>query len=81
MFMTNAEFNGQSSGIDSSGLLYSELKIFLKLQLSIIYTHMVDFCRPAHIWNSNSLLVESLSHQDCNSNFYQGCCGVGYDIA
>ena len=47
--MTNAEFNVQSSAIDSSRLLYSELKIFLKLQLSIIYTHMVDSCRPAHI--------------------------------
>ena len=40
---------------------YSELKILVKILLTVICTHMVDFCMPGHIcstannWESNSL--------------------------
>ena len=35
-------------------LLHLELKILAKLQLDVICTHMVDFCKPGHKFNALS---------------------------
>ena len=49
MFTINAEFNGLSYAIYRNGILNSELKVLVKIQLSIICILVVDYCRPGHI--------------------------------
>ena len=45
-FPTTTEFNGLSSAVHRNGTLHSKLKILVKIQLSVICTHMVDFAGP-----------------------------------
>ena len=53
VFTTDAEFNGHSSGIYGTRILAS----FRTEDISVIYVHMVDFCRPDH----NYLLYRVIS--------------------
>ena len=55
MYTTNAEFKGLPSAIYRSGILHLELKIFAKILLGVICTHMFDFCRPGHILYSGKV--------------------------
>ena len=48
MYTTTAEFNWLSSASYRNGILQLQLKILMKIQLSVICTHMVDFHRPGH---------------------------------
>ena len=48
MFTTNAEFNELSFAIYRKEILHSNLKMLAKIYISVIYTHMVDFCSPSH---------------------------------
>ena len=48
MFTTTAEFNELSFAIYRKEILHSNLKMLAKLYISVIYTHMVDFCSPSH---------------------------------
>ena len=48
--ITTAEFNGLSYEIYGNGITHSELKIIVKIYLSVICTYMVDFRRPGHIY-------------------------------
>ena len=50
MFITTAEFNGLSSAACRNGILHSEQKILVKIELGVICAHMVDLCRPGHIY-------------------------------
>ena len=50
MFITTAEFNGLSYAAYGNGILHSEHKILAKTYLGVICAHMVNFCRPGHIY-------------------------------
>ena len=47
--MTTVEFNGLSPAAYRNRILHSEQKILAKIQLSVIYAHMVDVHRLSHI--------------------------------
>ena len=48
--VSTAEFNELSSEIYGKRIPHSEPKILAIIQLGVICTHMVDFCRPGHIY-------------------------------
>ena len=52
--MTTAEFNGLSSEAYENEILHSEQKILAKMQLGVIWAHMVNFCRPGHILSQHN---------------------------
>ena len=45
MSVTNTEFNGHSFAFLAK---WDAVYILAKIQLSVICTHMIDFCRPSH---------------------------------
>ena len=45
----DVEFNGKSSEVYRKCIRISERKKFIKIELCVICTHMVDFCRLSHI--------------------------------
>ena len=49
IFITTAELSGLSSAAYRNGISHSEQKTLAEIQLGVINTHMVDFCRPSHI--------------------------------
>ena len=51
------EVNGLSSEIHRNRIPHSELKILAKIQLSVIFTHMVDICRPGYIFVSRNFVT------------------------
>ena len=50
--------------IEMKYVLQSQLKILAKIQLSVICTHMVDFCRPGHICKISYCALR-ISGKDC----------------
>ena len=55
MFTTNVEFNGLSSAV---GILQLQLKILVKkIKFSVIYAHMVDFCRQKTDTHINFIIL------------------------
>ena len=68
--VTTAEFNGFSSEIHGNGIPCSELKILLKIYLGVICAHMVDFCRPGHIFYVQKMADQFLILICYRLNFY-----------
>ena len=55
--ITTAEFNGLSFAAYQNEILYSKQKILAKIKLGVICTHMVNFCRPGHIYISLGAII------------------------
>ena len=51
MFINDTELNWLSSAIYRNRIPQSQLNVLEKIQLSVICTHMVDYCRPSHIYH------------------------------